>query len=268
MERTIAALITRIDVAGAAKAEDVVAIEEPLEIRVGDAPVSITMRTPGEDFALAAGFLLTEGILRDAEEIDAIRHWGSANVVRVALRAGVRVDLQRLKRHFYSASSCGVCGKASIDAVRINAPRIESALRVEPSLVARLPELLRAQQTTFDMTGGLHGAALFTADGALVRAAEDVGRHNAVDKVIGGEWLEGHALDERILVISGRAAFEIVQKAAVARIPVVVAVGAPSSLAVELAREVNLTLLGFVREGRCNVYWGEERVRAPLTPRG
>jgi FdhD protein len=238
--------------------DDAVVVEEPLEIRVGDKPVSVTLRTPGEDSDLAAGFLFTESILSSRDEIDSIRHWGSPNVVRVGLKEGSRVDLQRLQRHFYSTSSCGVCGKASIDALRVNAAPLEDGVRVPAGTLLALPDLLRAEQSAFEATGAIHGAAAFTRDGALLRVREDVGRHNAVDQVIGSLFLEGGSAD--ILVVSGRTSFEIVQKCVVARIPILVAVGAPSSLAIELAQEFRLTLLGFVRDGRCNIYAGEERV--------
>jgi FdhD protein len=246
--------ILRIDANGTTELDDTLTVEEPLEIRVNDKAVSVTLRTPGDDFDLAAGFLFTESILRGAEEVESFRHWGSPNVVRVGLRDGVRVDLARLQRNFYSASSCGVCGKTSIDAVRVHTSPLPSSLSVPPSVVTSLPDALRTAQKTFDATGAIHGAGIFSPDGALLRAREDVGRHNAVDKVIGSFFREGVALDGHILAVSGRASFEIVQKAIVARIPMLVAVGAPSTLAVELAREMGLTLYGFVREGRFNAY--------------
>ena len=238
--------------------EDVVVIEEPLEIRVGEKPVSVTLRTPGDDFDLAAGFLFAESILRSRDEVESIRHWGSPNVVRVALRDGVPVDLLRLQRHFYSTSSCGVCGKTSIDALRVTATPLDDDVRVSSTMLLSLPEVLRGEQTAFSATGAIHGAAAFARDGALLRVREDIGRHNAVDKVIGSLFLDGGRAD--ILVVSGRTSFEIVQKCVAARIPILVAVGAPSSLAIELAREFGITLLGFVREGRANVYAGEKRV--------
>jgi FdhD protein len=246
--------ILRIDGNGTTELDDTLAVEEPLEIRVNDKPVSVTLRTPGDDFDLAAGFLFTESILRRSADVAEFRHWGSPNVVRVGLRDGLRIDLQRLQRNFYSASSCGVCGKASIDAVRVHTTPIASPLRVMPDVVASLPEQLRAQQKTFDTTGAIHGAGIFSAGGALLRVREDVGRHNAVDKVIGSFFREGQPLDACVLVVSGRASFEIVQKAIVARIPVLAAVGAPSTLAVDLAKEMGLTLYGFVRDGRLNQY--------------
>lgn len=233
---------------------DFIAVEEPLEIRIGERPLAVTMRTPGDDFDLAAGFLFTEGVVAEAASIEDVRHWGSPNVVRVALREGVSIDWQRLQRHFYSTSSCGVCGKASIDLVRIHARPVTSAVRPAPEVALTLPERLRERQDAFAATGGLHAAGIFTVDGTLVCSREDVGRHNAVDKAIGALWMEGTPFGNKVLAVSGRAGFEIVQKAAVAGIPTVVAVGAPSSLAVELARELGLTLLGFVREGRFNAY--------------
>jgi len=246
--------IVRIEGDTSTEVDDTLAVEEPLEIRVNDKPVSVTLRTPGDDFDLAAGFLFTESILRSGDDVESYRHWGSPNVVRVALRDGVTVDLQRLQRHFYSTSSCGVCGKTSIDAVRVQTSPIESKLELAREMIVSLPDKLRAEQKTFDATGAIHGAGIFDANGTLVRVREDVGRHNAVDKVIGSFFREGIALDGHVLVVSGRASFELVQKAIVARIPVLAAVGAPSTLAVELAREMKLTLLGFVREGRFNVY--------------
>jgi FdhD protein len=237
---------------------DLVVVEEPLEIRVGEKPVSVTLRTPGADFDLAAGFLFTEAILTNRDEIESMRHWGSPNVVRVALRDGVTVDLQRLQRHFYATSSCGVCGKASIDSLRIAVAPMEDNIRVTSAMLTSLPDILRSQQAAFDVTGAIHGAAAFTRHGELLRVREDIGRHNAVDKVIGSLFLDGTPAD--ILVVSGRTSFEIVQKCALARIPILVAVGAPSSLAIELAREFGITLLGFVRADRANVYAGENRL--------
>ena len=245
--------VTRVTADDAIADNDIVVVEEPLEIRVGEKPVSVTMRTPGHDFELAAGFLFTEGIVPSAADISQIRHWGSPNVVRVDLREGVRVDLQRLQRHFYATSSCGVCGKTSIDALRVSTSPVQP-ITVSPGVINALPETLRAAQTAFAATGGIHGAGLFHTDGTLLRAREDIGRHNAVDKVIGACLLEQLPFANTILFVSSRTSFELVQKAAVAGIPVLAAVGAPSSLAIELAREMNLTLLGFVRDGRYNVY--------------
>jgi FdhD protein len=246
--------IVRVDGPSSREEDDLLVVEEPLEIRLGEKPVSVTLRTPGHDFDLAAGFLFSESILRSHEEVANIRHWGSPNVVRVALRDGVKVDLQRLQRHFYSTSSCGVCGKTSIDAIRVHTTPLVDTIDIRNDVVASLPIALRAQQKTFESTGAIHGAGIFAADGTLLRMREDVGRHNAVDKVIGSFSREGASLAGTILCVSGRASFEIVQKAIVARIPMLAAVGAPSTLAVELAREFKLKLAGFVRDGRFNLY--------------
>jgi FdhD protein len=235
---------------------DVIAVEEPLEIRVGDKAVAVTMRTPGDDFDLAAGFLLTEGVLKAKEDIASIRHWGSPNVVRVALREGVALDYARLQRNFYATSSCGICGKSSIDALRVFTTAIHSDVRIDS--LGAMADALRREQKSFDATGAIHGAGAFRANGELIVAREDIGRHNAVDKVIGALLSSGAIADA--LVISGRASFEVVQKCIVARIPVVAAVGAPSSLAIDLADEYGVTLAGFVRDGRFNVYAHAYRV--------
>lgn len=236
---------------------DAVAVEEPLEICVGEKPIAVTMRTPGDDEDLAAGFLLTEGIVREARDIESIRHWGSPNVVRAALREGIALDYARLQRHFYATSSCGICGKSSIDALRVFTTPIESHVRVTG--LQAMADALRAQQKAFDVTGAIHGAGAFTAAGELLAVREDIGRHNAVDKLLGALMRGEKAAD--VVVISGRASFEVVQKCVVARVPILAAVGAPSSLAVELAAEYHVTLAGFLRDGRFNVYSGSERIR-------
>jgi FdhD protein len=255
---------------------DFVAVEEPLEIRLEcDAAgkrvrrsISITMRTPGHDFELAAGFLFTEGILKSHEQVAGITNCRSGNAVRVALQPGVEVDLSRLERHFYATSSCGVCGKASLDAVQV-CPSVRCAVGepvVESAMICSLPARLRAAQEVFDRTGGLHAAALFDADGELLCLREDVGRHNALDKLIGHEFLAGRTpLVLNVLMLSGRVSFELVQKAAVAGIPILAAIGAPSSLAISLAERHGLTVLGFVREDRFNIYCGGERIRHAAT---
>lgn len=278
--------ITRIIQDGESEVlSDVLAIEEPLEIRLGfpdgkHRVVSITMRTPGDDAELAAGFLFTEGIVKAPEQIKQIRHCGlkigmqkgtldraaalNSNTILVDLADASAVDLKKLERHFYTTSSCGVCGKSSIEALRTEAkPIVANGLRVSADLIHSLPETLREAQRVFEETGGLHASALFTTEGELDVVREDVGRHNALDKVIGRKFLDGEVpLGERILLVSGRASFELVQKALVAGIPVLTAVGAPSSLAVELAREYGMTLVGFVRDGRYNIYCGGERILA------
>ncbi|HEX3314409.1 MAG TPA: formate dehydrogenase accessory sulfurtransferase FdhD [Gemmataceae bacterium] len=256
--------VSRVDDAGRHEHADLVAVEEPLEIRLGctvdgqreHRTISVTMRTPGNDGELAVGFLFTEGIVTAAGQIAGV-HEVDDNVVRLDLRPEVAVDFGRLERHFYTASSCGVCGKASIEAVRVTpASRPKTSWpTLDSDVVRRLPELLRSAQTGFDRTGGLHASALFDAAGHLHTIREDVGRHNALDKLIGAEFLAGRTpLGDAVLLVSGRASFELVQKAAVAGIPVLAAVGAPSSLAVEMAKEQGMTLLGFVQHERFNVY--------------
>lgn len=257
---------------------DVLAVEEPLEIRLGfeengksaHHAVSITMRTPGDDFALAAGFLFTEGILTSNAQIANIKHCGkfpnNQNTVRIDFQPETSVNLKKLERNFYTTSSCGVCGKSSLEALLVaNVEKIENANfpQVSVSAIHKLPETLREHQRIFQKTGGLHAAALFDLPGNLIDLKEDVGRHNAVDKLIGAQFLRGNTpLADKILFLSGRASFELMQKAVVARIPVVCAVGAPSSLAVEAAREFGITLLGFVRDARFNIYSGGERIFA------
>ena len=228
---------------------DVVAVEEPLEIRIGSVPVAVTMRTPGHDEELALGFCLSEGLRPLAARLpDDL----AANTVEVDAPGA---DVRALQRSFYTSSSCGVCGKGALEAVAVEAPRVGSDLRVPAALVAGLPDRLRGAQAVFEATGGLHAAGHFAADGELVCVREDVGRHNALDKVVGRAFLDGLLpLSRSLLCVSGRLSFELVQKAAVAGCPVLVAVGAPSSLAVELAADRGITLCGFVRGGSMNVY--------------
>lgn len=244
---------------------DELAVEEPLEIRIDTRSVSVTMRTPGDDSELAAGFLVSEGIIRQRTDIAKIKtspRNKEGNVVDVFLAPGVQVDLERLTRHVFMSSSCGLCGKASIDAVHQHFPPVRKKLRIERATLWRLARELQSRQETFATTGGLHAAAAFTVAGECVVMREDVGRHNAVDKVIGHGLLHGQLpLDEHILLVSGRASFEIMQKALAARIPVVAAVSAPSSLAVAFAKSSGQTLVGFLREGRMNIYAGHARVR-------
>jgi FdhD protein len=231
------------------EAPDVVAVEEPLEIRIGGRPVAVTMRTPGHDEELALGFALSEGLQPAEARLPADL---AANTVELDAPG---FDPQRLARSFYTSSSCGVCGKGALEAVAVEAPRVESELRVPAALAAALPDRLRGSQAAFEATGGLHATGLFDPAGGLLCLREDVGRHNAMDKVIGWAFREGRLpLRDAILCVSGRLSFELVQKAAVAGCPLLVAVGAPSSLAVELAQDRGVTLCGFVRNGRLNVY--------------
>jgi FdhD protein len=236
---------------------DEVAVEEPLEIRIGGRPVAVTMRTPGHDEELALGFSLSEG-LRPASA--SLPDDLAANAVDVEAPG---FDAGRLQRSFYTSSSCGVCGKGALEAVAVEASRVESDLRVPATVLAGLPDRLRSVQGAFAATGGLHATGLFTAEGELVVAREDVGRHNAMDKVVGRAFLDGRLpLSGCVLCVSGRLSFELVQKAAVAGCPIVVAVGAPSSLAVRLAEDRGITLCGFVRDGRMNVYTEAWRVES------
>jgi FdhD protein len=256
---------------------DLVAVEEPLEIRIGfgilserqQKSLSVTMRTPGHDFELALGFLFTEGIISSFKQVESIKYCEDVgrqekdNVVRVELKPEVQIDFQKLQRNFYTTSSCGVCGKSSIDAVRQQCHVLVSDWKISPALIHALPDKLRKAQHVFEYTGGLHASGLFhykTEELVLLR--EDVGRHNALDKIIGAKLIESQIpLADYILLVSGRASFELVQKAALAGISILAAVGAPSSLAVQLAKDTGLTLLGFVRETRFNIYSGAERIQ-------
>ena len=240
---------------GGNRESDAVAVEEPLEIRIGGEPVAVTMRTPGHDEELALGFCISEGLEPESAELPADL---AANTVEVRASG---FDPDQLRRSFYTSSSCGVCGKGALEAVRVEAEPVESDLRVAAGLVASLPERLREGQAAFTETGGLHATGLFDADGRLLCVREDVGRHNAMDKVLGWAFGEGLLpLGRSLLCVSGRLSFELVQKAAVAGCPIIVAVGAPSSLAIELAEAQRITLCGFVRGSRVNVYTEPERV--------
>jgi len=272
------------------RVKDSLAIEEPLEIQLTYGPfnarqtrsISVTMRTPGNDFDLAAGFLMTEGVIQDANDVEHIAYAGDTfnegtppsqamdalkvgskqNTVRVDLAADVAVNVGSLQRNFYTTSSCGICGKASLLALRtVCPPRAANKFKVDAQLIYRLPERLRASQGVFDRTGGLHGAGLFDSAGDLLVLREDVGRHNAVDKLIGSEFLADRTpLRDRLLLLSGRASFELLQKALMGGLPMVAAVGAPSSLAVQVAKEFDITLIGFLREDHFNIYHGSERI--------
>ncbi|KOV87365.1 formate dehydrogenase [Streptomyces sp. NRRL WC-3618] len=254
---------------------DTLVAEEPMEIRLNGKPIAITMRTPGDDFALAVGFLVSEGVLAEQRELRNIVYCAGAtadgsntyNVVDVSTAADVVLPDITLERNVYTTSSCGLCGKASLDAVRTTARwAIDDGpdappVRLAPELLASLPDRLRAAQQVFDRTGGLHAAALFTEEGELLDIREDVGRHNAVDKLVGRALQNGDLpLSRTILLVSGRASFELAQKAVMAGIPVLAAVSAPSSLAVDLAAESGLTLVGFLRGANMNVYAGEDRI--------
>lgn len=246
--------------------QDSLAAEEPLEIRVGGKPLTVTMRTPGNDLELAAGFLLTEGIIESREEVASIRaaiplNGARSNVIEVELKER-GFDPGDLQRNFFAASSCGICGKATIEAIRRrDLTALERGFEIDAELLCRLPEILRTEQEVFSRTGGLHAAALFSEDGELLGAREDIGRHNAVDKMIGWALMERRIpLSRQVMVVSGRGGFEIVQKALSAGIPILASVSAPSSLAVKLAREFGITLVGFLRGRRFVVYSGEFRI--------
>lgn len=270
--------IWKIENGDGVETRDTLAQEEPLEIRLGftrdgqreHRQLSITMRTPGQDRELALGFLFAEGVLHSREQVASARHCGKAvegaetsNVFRVDLAPDTIVDLPRLERYFTTTSSCGVCGKTSLDALAISGDTkpLTDRFCVSPQIIHQLPTTLREAQAVFDSTGGLHAAALFDASGNLLCLREDVGRHNALDKLVGAQLEAGNLpIHERLLLLSGRASFELLQKALRASIPVVAAVGAPSSLAVELAQRFHITLLGFVRNQRFNIYSGTERI--------
>ncbi|MGB6132405.1 MAG: formate dehydrogenase accessory sulfurtransferase FdhD [Acidobacteriaceae bacterium] len=272
-------------------AREALAVEEPLEIRLVHGPshrratkaISVTMRTPGYDYELAAGFLMTEGVVHDALDIQRIVYAVEAsrpaetaegsdgdwfyqprrNIVQVELAPDVSVSLANLERNFYTTSSCGVCGKASLLALRtVCPPRMKNTFSIDAEVLYTLPARLREAQSVFDRTGGLHGAGLFDAEGTLLAMREDVGRHNAVDKLLGGQFLEDRTpLHDRLLLLSGRASFELLQKAVMGGISVVAAIGAPSSLAVWVAQEFDVTLAGFLRDGHMNIYHGADRIR-------
>jgi FdhD protein len=268
--------VTKITASGVEQKPDLLAVEEPLEIRIGfgtmtdrqQKSVSVTMRTPGHDFELAIGFLYTEGIIHHVYQVESIKYCEDlgkqeekGNVVRVELKPEVSIDFEKLQRHFYTSSSCGVCGKSSIESIKVACQGLTDGFSISASLIHQLPDKLRKAQTVFEYTGGLHAVGLFDKAGELILLREDVGRHNALDKAIGAMVLKKQVpLSDYALLVSGRASFELAQKAAVAGIPVLAAIGAPSSLAVALAKESGMTLLGFVRNERFNIYSGDQRI--------
>ena len=260
--------VTRFVAKACERDEDSLAIEEPLEIRIGDEPLAITMRTPGNDRDLAAGFCFTEGIVRDGDELESVEPCHEAdygNIVAVRLTDEAmqrRADqIARSRRELYLSSSCGLCGKQSIERIEQKFAAITGAFTIERDVLGQLPDVMRQAQATFEQTGGLHAAAIFAPDGRLAVLREDVGRHNAVDKVIGHQLLLGNVpIDSGILLVSGRTSFEVMQKAAMAGIALVAAVSAPSSLAVDFAVQTGMTLVGFLRPGRMNVYHDAGRV--------
>ena len=247
--------------------DDPVTVEEPLEIRIGEESIAVIMRTPCHDFELAAGFLRTEGLIASPRELGAISYCSAAeppneeNIVEVKLAAGVEFDMEILRRNFYASSSCGVCGKASIEAISCQAPELIGEFTVSPAVLYGLGDRMRQAQDVFEQTGSLHAAALFDKTGELLVLREDVGRHNAVDKLVGYYTLRNQSIPaESLLMVSGRTSFEIIQKAWMAGIAVVAAVSAPSSLAVDLAGESGMTLIGFLRGQGFNVYAGQQRI--------
>jgi FdhD protein len=278
-KRSLTRTIRKVSSTSSREIPDQLALEEPLEIQIAYGvpesrqwkTVAITMRTPGHDRELAAGFLVGEGLLRSLDQIEAVHSRGPRygeegfqHSVRVTLRPGVEPDLARLERNFYTTSSCGVCGKTSLEALELNFENVQltSDWKVDRATICAMPARLREAQAIFDQTGGLHAAGIFTPEGKPAIVREDVGRHNAVDKVIGTEFLAGRLpLSRHILVVSGRASFELMQKAVAAGIAMLVAVGAPSSLALETAEKFGATLVGFTKADSFNIYTGEQRVR-------
>lgn len=248
-------------------APDELAVEEPMEVRINNEPVVVTMRTPGDDFDLAAGFLFTEGILKSPDDIGAIRycsdekHPDLRNIINVTPASGVKIDMAKLKRNFYASSSCGICGKAAIDNIYTHCKPITSKFRVKLETFYSLGSALRRAQTVFERTGGLHATGIFDHNGTLLTLREDIGRHNATDKAIGSMFLNSKMpADKHILMVSGRASFEIIQKALMAQFPIVCAVSAPSSLAVDFAEKSGITLVGFLRADAFNIYTHADRV--------
>lgn len=276
LPRVHKAEVVKKERSGISHSPDLVAVEEPLEIRIAyggkdhreQKAISVTMRTPGNDFELALGFLFTENIITSYDQVMSIRYCANVgkqeereNVVRVELHPGVNIDFKKIERHFYTSSSCGVCSKTSIEAVKTGCSMPISDLTISGEVIHHAPGMLRKQQQIFEYTGGLHAAGLFDKHGNLTVMREDVGRHNALDKVVGACLAEKRLpLAECFVMVSGRASFELVQKALMAGIPILTAIGAPSSLAVQLAEDFGMTLVGFVRKDSFNIYCGPERI--------
>jgi FdhD protein len=254
--------VQRHSLHGVSEAADQVADEEPLQITVDGFPVAVVMRTPGQDLDLVHGFLLTEGFLTTLSHVSRVDLDHKENHALVFLAEGVEFDRARLSRNLFSASSCGICGKASIDSIRQQHEAIPAGFRISKEILLTFPDQLRAAQAAFEQTGGIHAAALFNAEGQLLVLREDVGRHNAIDKVIGWAGVREEDCSELVLQVSGRVSFEVMQKALAAAIPVVSAISAPSSLAVEFAQDSNQTLVGFLRPPNFNIYHGAERIEA------
>lgn len=265
IEPLVSRTIVRIREDQRIETEDWVVVEEPLEIRVEGEPLAVIMRTPGHDLELATGFALTEGVVRSAAEIGTLSQCrseeeGPLNVVEIRLAPGASFDRERLRRNLIASAACGLCGRASLEALATQASPVQSGLRVSGEVLRSLPGRLRESQETFGRTGALHAAGLFDADGKLRICREDVGRHNAVDKAIGRALLDGAALHDAILLVSGRTSFEILQKAAVAGVPVVCAISGPTTLAIETARAFNITLVNFLRGAAMNIASCAERI--------
>ena len=271
MSSTIKIKIDKLTPTGLNSEEDLLAIEEPLEIRISyfknnnrkEDNLSITMRTPGEDSELALGFLFTEGIIDSMDQVLSI-HSFSENSITIAFTKNVIFDIKKLEKHFYTSSSCGICGKTSIEAIRTikSSTTNNKTLIVNSTVIQNLPSALRIKQNIFEQTGGLHASAIFNPEGELILLCEDVGRHNALDKLIGSALKTNILpLEKYILLLSGRASFELIQKATMAGITIVASIGAPSSLAVELANEREMTLIGFLRNKQFNIYCGKERIK-------
>lgn len=271
-----AAQITKVNNTQSFSENDILAVEEPLGIKINytlnnnpiQKNIAVTMRTPGNDFELAIGFLFTEKIISDINEIESVKYCegdrrsdlDSENSVKVILKDGIKPNLNSAERNFYITGSCGICGKSSIEAIELSCPKIIATLQVNKQTLFSLPEKLKSQQTNFKHTGGIHAAGLFNINGELILLREDVGRHNAVDKLIGAALQQQTDLSNTILQVSGRASFELLQKTAIAGIPIFCAIGAPSSLAVELATEIGITLIGFSKDNKFNCYSYKERI--------